>query len=157
MHKRITFASGTLGRFIKKHGITFRYLQVPPEMICRRQDHPGEKHFILNLAKRGGGTIRIPFSQGAGISTWPDLEETLERLAADVLMYHDTPDPKGFVMTWGSDIEDWEQEFEIVKALTKATQEFLGEKAFNELIEMAHRGFEMEGDRGWRRQQTCGW
>lgn len=155
-HRRYTFRPGTIGRFIKKYGITFNYLQVPPIMICRKQDHPGEKHFLLTLQTRAGGYLKIPLSQGAGIRGWPEIEQTLERLASDVLTYFDYPTPEDYGSAFGTDIEDWEQDFEVVKALTKATEKFLGGEAFRELIQRAHQGFEMEGDRGWRRQRTCG-
>lgn len=156
-HRGYTFRAGTLGRFIKKHGITFDYLQVPPELICRRLEHPGEKHFILTLRKRGsGGLMKLPFTQGADVKEWPELEETLEILIMDVLMYYQYPTPREFVMSWGADMDDWEQEFNILKALTEKTQEFFGEEAFQELITLGSEGFEMGGDRGWRRQRTCG-
>lgn len=157
-HRRITFQPGTLGRFVKKHGITFKAIPVYPEMICMKQDHPGQKFFILVLTDREGKGLRVPYMQGADVQGLPELESTLENLAADARLYFDYPTPEEYGSAFGEDEEDWEKNFEILESLAERTMEFLGEPAFNELMALvSDEGFELEGDSGWRRRQrTCG-
>jgi hypothetical protein len=157
VHKRITFQTGTLGRFIKKHGVTFGTLQVPPFMICMEQDHPGQKFFILTFRNREGRILKIPYMQGAAIEGLPQLEQSLATLAADAHIYseYDTPEEHG--RAFGEDEEDWVENFEKLGGLVEGVMKFFGEKAFNELMELTQgQDLEMEGDRGWWRQRTCG-
>lgn len=155
MHKKYTFVPGSLGRFIKKHGIIFSYLQVPAIMICRKE-MPGERYFLLTLYKRSGGVFKIPFSQGPAVKKWPKLEEVLEMLTSDVILSRNNPTPEELAQECAFEEEDWDQEFDRLKSVTEAFEGFLGKKAVEELIDMAQQGFEMEGDGGWRRQRTCG-
>lgn len=155
-HKKYTFMPGTVGRFIKKHGIMFDYLQVPPAMICRRQDHPGEKFFILTYRKEGR-ILKTPYSQGGGVKTWPTAEQSLEGLASDILLYLNHTSVEDLAASFGGEIEDWDEQWEVLKSLTESAKKFLGQEAFDELIEMAVKGFELEGDSGWRRHhRICG-
>lgn len=156
-HRKITFVPGTLGRFIRKHQIYFDYLEVPPEMICRKRDHPGEKFFILTLRRPSvGRLLKIPFSQGALVRHWPSIERTLETIAADSMMYLSNPTLEEFVSAFGLEDEaDAQENFEIIKSLAERTKAFLGDEAFDELIDMEVKGYEMEGDRTWP-TRTCG-
>lgn len=155
-HRKYTFMPGTIGRFVKKHGITFDYLQVPPEMICRRQDHPGEKFFILTY-RRPGAILKIPYSQGSAVRTWPTVEQSMESWGADILLFIRSESPEDLAGDFGGEIEDAEAQWEVLESLTQRSRAFLGPEAFEELVNMAVRGFELEGDSGWRRhRQICG-
>lgn len=156
MHKKYTFVAGSLGRFIRKNQLSFHYIEVYPEMICRKRTDPGEKFFILTL-KRPGLILKLPLSQGPGVKSWPTIEQTLEMLVSDILLYIHNKTFEDFMqeMPGSEDIEDLEHEYEVLKSLTERTEKFLGEKAFQELLNLADQGFELEGDKGWRRQGTC--
>lgn len=149
-HKKVTFIPGTLGRFIKKYDISFDYLEVDPFMICRKRTHPGEKFFILTL-RRPGQILKVPYSQGAGVRHWPRLEDTLEMVAADSMLYLSNPTLEEFIAAFGleDDPDDAEKNFEIIKSTAERTKAFLGDQAFDELINMEIKGYEMEGDRKW--------
>lgn len=156
MHKRLTFIPGTIGRLVKKYGISFDYLQVPPHMICRKQDHPGEKFFILTL-RRQGAVLKLPYSQGYGVKTWPTIEETLENLAADILLYINHESAEDLASEFGGEFDDWGEQWEVLEALYERTRAFLGLQGFQELIDMATSGFELGGDNRWQRQhRICG-
>lgn len=154
-HKKITFIPGTLGRYIRKHQISFTYLEVPPEMICRRREHEGEKFFILTLRRPSGALLKIPYSQGVLVRHWPTIEGTLETIASDSMMYLSNPTFEEFISAF--DLEDDAEAFEnyeVIKSLAERTKAFLGEAAFEELIDMETKGYEMEGDRIWPKR-TC--
>lgn len=157
IHRRITFAKGTVGRYIKKHGLTMTYLRVPPEMICRVQSHPGQKHFILTFRKPDGRLMKVPYSQGAGVKEYPEIMGVLESLASDALLYHEYNTAKDYCEDFEIPEEDCLEQFEILEAVVKRTLEFLGAQAYDELLKMGIEGrFEMEGDTGWQRSLTCG-
>lgn len=156
-HRKITFIPGTLGRFIRKYDVSFHYLEVYPEMICRKRDHPGQKFFILTL-NRPGVVLKMPYTQGAGVRTWPTIEGSLEMLVYDMNLYLRAPEFNDFareMMDMTQDIEDIEREYEILKSLTERARAFFGEQGFQELITLGEMGFEMEGDRTWPKR-TCG-
>ena len=156
MHRKYSFIPGSLGRFIAKNKISFDYLEVPPEMICRKRDHPGEKFFILTLRRPGGLILKIPYSQGAKVSHWPNVQGTLEMIASDAMTYLSNPTVEDYVASFGEDEDYWENAFEVLKSMTESARAFLGQEAFDELINMTIQGYELEGDTGWRRQRTCG-
>lgn len=157
LHRRITFAKGTVGRYVKKHGLTMTYLQVPAAMICRVQSHPGEKHFILTFRKPDGRLMRIPYSQGSGVKDYPEIFGVLEGLASDILLYHDNPTARAYCEEFEIAEEDCEEGFKLLEAVALRTLEFLGSEAYNELTEMSIEGrFEMEGARRWQRSSICG-
>lgn len=155
-HRKITFIPGTLGRFIRKHQVSFDYLEVPPEMICRKREHPGQKFFILTL-RRPGVVLKMPYSQGSGVRTWPTIEGSLEMLVYDINLYVRSQDFNDFVREMSDltqDIEDIEKEYEILKSLTERAMAFFGEQGFKELMELGEIGFHLEGDRTWPKR-TC--
>lgn len=155
-HRKITFVPGTLGRYIRKHQISFDYLEVPPEMICRKRDHAGEKFFILTLRRPDGRLLKIPYSQGVGVRHWPAIEATLEMIASDSMLYLSNPTFEDFVSAFGLEDEaEAEQNYEVIKSMAERAKAFLGDEAFNELIDMEIKGYEMEGDRTWPKR-TCG-
>lgn len=154
-HRQFTFLPGTIGRFIKKHDIRFDYLEVPPSMICRQQTHPGEKFFILTY-RRAGLILKTPYSQGAAVRTWPTVEQSLESLGMDILLYLNHESPQDLADSFGGELEDWDQQWEILKSVTEHAKSFLGPEAFAELIQMAVTGFEMGGDKVWLKLRTCG-
>lgn len=157
-HKRKTFAKGTVGRFIKKHGLSMHYTQVPAIMICRTQTHEGEKFFILTFRKPGGGLLKIPYSQGAGVKEYPEIVGVLGGLASDVRLYHEYQTPQAYGEAFSIPMEDWEDAFEQLQEVAERTSEFLGAEAYTELLEMSEDPdrFEMEGVMGWQRSSTCG-
>lgn len=155
-HRRYTFRSGSFDRFIKKHILAFMYLQVPPEMICMKQHHPGQKFFILTLRNSEGRILKIPYTQGSGVKGLPELKSTIEMLAADSRLYFEYGTAEEYCQEFSRYEIECERDFEIMESLVGRTREFLGEPAFDELMKMHEGGFEMEGDRGWLRQQTCG-
>lgn len=156
-HKKITFVPRTLGRFIQKYQIVFDYLEVHPEMICRKREHPGQKFFMLTL-RRPGLILKMPYTQGAGVRTWPTVEGSLEMMVYDMNLYLRNPNFDDFareMLEITQDIEDIEREYEILKSLTERAKAFFGEQGFKELMELGELGFEMEGDRTWPKR-TCG-
>ncbi len=164
MHKEYSFLPGSLKRFIKKYQITFDYLQVPPEMICRKQDHPGQKFFLLTL-RRPGAIMKTPFSQGAAVREWPSIEQTLTGLGSDIMLTLTHRSSEEYALTFGydPDDEDTEKEWATLQYITEKMKEFLGPEGFDEFVAMAQKGFEMGGfalggDRIWLRQGqgTCG-
>jgi hypothetical protein len=157
-HKRKTFAKGTVGRFIKKHGLSMYYTQVIPEMICRTQTHEGEKFFILTFRKPGGGLMKIPYSQGSGVKDYPEIVGVLDGLAADILMYQEYQTPRAYCEAFEIDLDDCEEAFKLLEGVNERTLEFLGAEAYNELLAMGQEPgrFEMEGVMGWQRSSTCG-
>jgi hypothetical protein len=156
MHRRHSFLPGSLKRFIQKYDLSFAYLQVPPEMSCRKQERPGEKFFILTL-RRPGLILKMPYSQGSGVRSWPDIERTLETLASDILLYLNHNSAGDLAESFGEEPGELDQMWEIVKSLTERTKQFLGPEGFDELIAMGESNFEMGGDRGWLRYlRTCG-
>lgn len=157
-HRKITFIPGTLGRFIRKYQIYFEYLEVHPEMICRKRDHEGEKFFILTLHRPSvGRLLKIPYSQGVGVRHWPTIERTLEMVASDSMLYLSNPTLQDFISAFGLEDDEYEAEkqYEVIKSVAERTKAFLGEEAFNELIDLEIKGYEMEGDRTWP-TRTCG-
>lgn len=156
-HRRITFAKGTVGRFAKKHGITMTYTQVPAIMICRKDDHPGQKHFILTFKAPGGKFLKLPYSQGALVEGYPELPGVLEGLGSDMTAYESNPTAEEFCSAFGIDPEDCEEEFEVMEGLIDGLRKFFTPAAYAELLDMACQGdaFEMEGGREWRRSLTC--
>jgi hypothetical protein len=156
-HRRITFARGTVGRFIKKHGIRMQYTQVPPFMICRKQTHPGEKFFLLTFQKPGGGYMKVPYSQGSGVKGYPEIEEVLGGMASENLIYNEYQTPEAFCQAFSVPDEDCEDQFKVLEGMAERTAEFLGAEAYTEMLEMAQEGgFELEGGTGWQRPLTCG-
>lgn len=155
-HRRYTFRPGSINRFTKKYGIRFNALQVYAGMICMREEHPGQKFFILKLTNAEGRALRIPYKQGSGVKGLPELKSTIEMLAADCHLYFDYDTVEAYCEAFGKDEIECEKDFEIMQFIVGRTREFLGEEAFGELMKMHEGGFEMEGDRGWRSHQTCG-
>lgn len=80
----------------------------------------------------------------------PNIERILETLGSDSILYYENGTPENLGMYFGSDQEDWEEDWNAIKMQTLAFRDFLGEEAFEELMDMAQRGFEMEGDGAWR-------
>jgi len=156
-HKGYTFRPGTVSRFAKKHGIRFSYIEVYAGMICMKQDHPGQKFFILKLSNPEGRTLRIPYMQGAAVKGFPELKHTLEMIADDSRLYFEVETAEEYCAEFSIDEWECEKAFEILKSLVGRSKEFFGEKAFDELMNMQEQGYEMEGDTGWRRHQICGW
>lgn len=153
-HRRLTFARGSLGRFIQRYGLSLQAKQVAPEVVHRRESHPGERHYVITLYNRRGGTLTIPWSQGALVEEEPNIERILETLGSDAGLYYEYGTPEDLGMAYGIDPEDWEGDFNAIKMQTLAFREFLGEQAFDDLMNMAQRGFEMEGDRRWLNMRT---
>ena len=157
-HRRITFAAGTVGRFIKKHGIRMQYTQVPDFVICRKQTHPGEKFFLLTFQKPGGGYMKVPYSQGSAVQGYPEIEEVLSGMASDNLTYHEYPTPEAFCGAFSVPEEDCEDQFKILEGLVERTSKFLGAQAYEEMLQMVQEGrFELEGGMRWERPLSCGW
>ncbi len=157
-YRRITFARGSLGRFIKKHGIWMTVLQVPAFMICRKDSHPGERHFILTFWNREGRILKIPYSQGSAIMVDPEITQVLGAIASDVRMFWEFGSAKEFGYAFGFEDDEAEEGFENVKALAKNLDEFLGLDAYNEFMSLATESddpFEMEGARRCLRLPTC--
>jgi hypothetical protein len=157
-HKRLTFASGSVGRFIKKHGLSMTYTEVPPRMICRERTHPGEKFFLLTFKTPRGGYMKIPYSQGSGVKEYPEIVGVLDGLASDVLLYEEYQTPQAFGEAFGLPEDEWDDAFKQLEAVAQRTAEFLGPQAYAELLEMGQdpNRFEMEGVMGWQRSLTCG-
>jgi hypothetical protein len=157
-HRRKTFAKGSVGRFIQKYGLTMSTTRVTADMICRKQDHPGQKFFILTFRKPGGGLIKIPYSQGSGVKEYPEIVGVLGGLASDVRLYLDYPTPEDYCGSFGIDEEDCEDAFRVLKEVAERTVEFLGPQAYAELLEMSQDPdrFELEGVMGWQRSSICG-
>lgn len=84
----------------------------------------------------------------------PNIERILETLGSDAGLYYEYGTPEDLGMAYGIDPEDWEGDFNAIKMQTLAFREFLGEQAFDDLMNMAQRGFEMEGDRRWLNMRT---
>lgn len=157
-HKRITFAKGTLGRFLKKYGLTMATTEVPAIIICRVQTHPGEKFFILTFRTTSGRLLKIPYSQGGGVEGYPEIGDVLGGLARDIMLYLEYPTPEEYGDAFGIPMEEWEEHFDRLQAVANSTTQFLGEAAYDELLQMAQDPdrFEMEGAMSWQRSLTCG-
>lgn len=155
-HRGYTFRPGTISRFAKMNGLKLAAIEVSPEMVCMKQEHPGERFFLLNIRNSSGNILRIPYMQGYGVRGEPELNPTLEKLASDARLYFEYGTAEQYCEAFS--IPEWECEkaFEVLEHLVGRTREFLGEKAFGDLLGMPFEGFEMEGDRGWRNKQTCG-
>lgn len=162
MHRQFSFMPGSLKRFITKYKITFDYLQVPPHMICRKQDHYGQKFFILTYRRPDGKILKMPYSQGAAVKDWPTIERSLYSLGADVMMYLGYDSVESFAQAFQFDPDDdAEDQWDTLKRITEDIRSFLGQEGFEEFIGMAQKNFEMGsftlgGDRVWLRQGTCG-
>ena len=150
-HRRLTFARGSIGRFIQRQGLSLEVKRVAPEVIQRRESHSRERHYVLTLYNRRGRILTVPYSMGALIEEEPTAQRLLETLGSDALIYYEYGTPEDLGMAFGSDPENWEEEFSAIKMQTLAFREFLGEQAFEDFMNMAQRGFEMEGDEEWRR------
>lgn len=157
MHRRLTFAKGTMGRFIKKHGLTMTYLQVPAIMICKVDTHPGQKHFILTFRKPDGRLLKVPYSQGSAVKDYPEIVGVLDDLISDVQIYHEYQTPEAYCDAFEIPEDECEDDFELLKSIAEQVLAFLGAEAYTELLELqSEGGFEMEGDMGWQRSLTCG-
>lgn len=156
-HRRITFARGTLGRFIKKHGLRMHFLEVPAYMICKVDDKGEEKHFILTFNKRGGGILKIPYSQGSSVEGYPDIEGMMEGLASDIVLADQYDSAESFCEALGIPEEDCLDIFQRLNQRNEDIHKFLGSEAYEELAGLSVQGgYEMEGDSQWRRASTCG-
>lgn len=153
-HRRLTFAKGSLGRFIQRHGLSLQVKRVAPEVVQRRESHPGERHYLLTLYNRQGRILTMPYLQGALVEEEPTTERLLESLGADAVLYYDYGSVEEYGRAFGSDPDDWDEEFLALKEQTLAFRGFLGEQVFDDLMNMAQRGFEMEGDTAWPRIRT---
>lgn len=157
IHRRITFAKGSVGRFIKKHGLSMTYLEVPPEMICRVRSHEGEKFFILTFRKSNGQLMKVPYSQGALVREYPEIVGILGSLAGEMLTYYQNETAESFCSEFSIPEDECEKQWATLKTLAERNEEFFGAEAYDELIQMSMEGrFEMEGAKGWQRSLTCG-
>ena len=147
-----------MGRFIKKHRISMTYTEVPAFMICRVDDHKGQKHFILTFRNGSGGLLKIPYSQGAAVKGYPEVEDLLEGIASDILLVNEYQTAEAFCYGMGIPEDECQDIFDRLTRRDQDMRTFLGAEAYDELGELAIQDrFEMEGAAWWQRNhRTCG-
>jgi hypothetical protein len=138
IHPRLTFKADTLGRFIQRHGLEFRYRETPGFL-------PGhaERHYYVELL-RDGHSIGLLVTKQWNQPGEPMPEDVLRNLASDAYLYEAVGgDPVQWhdwvmVSTRPALAERWY--FDKVADMIHGLMVLLGEPAYEELLELAEMG-----------------
>lgn len=133
----VSFRSGSIGRFAKKHGIEmdFTPVQGNPHRNPQERRHPS-RHYIVRFT-RPGKEYTTPFSMGFGIPGPPTLSMVMSSIAMDAMSLEGARrDFLNYAEEYGIDPTDpWEQKnFLDFLQMMDDFKAFLGPEAYKELL-----------------------
>lgn len=134
-----TFAKGTFGRFVKRHGITRDITPVDPDRFIEGPWVKRTNVFVVSLEKADKTyTSSIQFDRI--FEFLPEVEDVLEHIANDIATFrHFSRDMRGFALLMGMAPDDprLQAHFEDIASRDAAFRVFLGEEAYQEFVKIS--------------------
>lgn len=131
-----TFAKGTFGRFVKKHGIEREIVPIDPQMMVESPRVKRTNVFVVSLEKGGNAWTRtMVFDRN--FEFLPEAEDVLENVANDIAAFRyfkDDPEALGRLLGLGPDDPRIRAHMEELAQTVATFRDLVGDAAYDEFL-----------------------